>query len=84
MTFSLPFSPLVSILPYPLMHTAALARGKTLLQSTGLNATVQISPSRIIPVTLVSVSEFIWGFKEVHLVVRIGVQAPLLHLAAVT
>lgn len=84
MTLSLPFSPLVSILPYPLMHTVALGWGKTLLQSIGLNATVKISPSRIMPITLVSVSEFIWGFKEVHLMVKIGVQAPLLHLAPVT
>lgn len=67
MAFSLPFSLLVSILPYSLMQTAALAQGKTLLQSTGLNVTVKISSNRIITVTLVSASEFIWGFKEMHL-----------------
>lgn len=67
MAFSLPFSPLVSILPYFLMQTTALAQGKTLLQSTGFNVTVKISSSGIITITLISASEFIWGLKEVHL-----------------
>lgn len=63
MAFALPFSPLVSILRYSLMQTAALAQGKMLLQSNGLNVTVKISSGTIITVTLVSASEFIWGFK---------------------
>lgn len=67
MAFSLLFSPLVSILPYSLMQTAALPQGKTLLLSTGLKVTVKISSNRITTITLVSASEFIWGFKEMHL-----------------
>lgn len=67
MAFSLPFSPLVSILLYFLMQTTALAQGKTLLRSTGFNVIVKISSSGIITIMLISASEFIWGLKEVHL-----------------
>lgn len=47
MAFSLPFSLPVSILPYSLMETAALAQGKALLQSTGLKVAFKISSNRI-------------------------------------
>lgn len=47
MAFSLPFSLPVSILPYSLKETAELAKGKALLQSTGLNWAVKISSNRI-------------------------------------
>lgn len=67
MAFSLLFCPLMAILPYTLTQTAALAQGKTFLQSTGLNVTAKISSSRFVTITVASASEFIWGFKEMQL-----------------
>lgn len=81
MAFSLPFSPSLSILPYSLMQSAALAQGKALLQSTGLKVSVKISSNRIEVWHLSQLQGLFRVWKNGSWMIRRGVQPPLIHLA---
>lgn len=84
MAFPLSFSPPLSILPYSLMETRALAQGKALLQSTGLKVCVKISSSRIELWHLTQLQGLFGVLKNCIWVIKRGVQPPLIPLACIS